>query len=204
MVCTHLGVDATRAKLAYRLYTDGYADGLTCLANKNDWRKATIDVGKEFAHSNDIEVEILDVNNAVKPILTFGGVYNTYITTQRPKGNAKNISYLQNADLGAEDLNLLSSSAPDIDTFAFFYPSILFDLCDEGLTQEEIELVQGAGVNNADDITFLSTLNLCLTTGLAPAKIVAVYRWASEMIAKVHEEQRELIAELEGLRELSN
>jgi hypothetical protein len=130
--------------------------------------------------------------------------YDTYITTQRPKGNAKNLSYLQNTDLGAEDLYLLSSSAPDIDTYAFFYPSVLVNLRDEGLTQEEVELVQGAGVNNADDVTFLSPLNLCLTTGIAPAKIVAVYRWASEMIEKVHEEQRELIAELKGLRELSN
>jgi hypothetical protein len=83
LVCTRLGVDATRAQLAYRLYTDGYseADSLTRLVNKKDWRKATIDVGKEFAHSNDVEVEILDVNNAVKSILTFGGVrylhYNT-------------------------------------------------------------------------------------------------------------------------------
>ena len=129
--------------------------------------------------------------------------YDTDITTQRPKGNAKNLSYLQNIDLRAEDLHLLSSSAPDIDTYAFFYPTVLFDLCDEGLTEEEVKLVQGAGVNNADDVTFLSPLNLCLTTGIAPAKIVAVYRWASKMIARVHEEQRELIAKLKGLRELS-
>jgi len=132
--------------------------------------------------------------------------HDTYITTQHPKGNAKNLSYLRNADLRAEDLRSLSSSAPDIGTHAFFYPSVLFDLPkgDEGLTQEEIELVQGAGVNNADDVTFLSPLNLCLTTGIAPAKIVALYRWACQMIAKVHEEQKELIAELEGLREFSN
>lgn len=99
---------------------------------------------------------------------------------------------------------MLSSSAPDIETYAFFYPSVLSGLPrgDEGLTQEEVELVRGAGVNNADDVTFLSPSNLCLATGIAPAKIVAFYCWANEMIEKVHEEQRELIAELKGLREI--
>ena len=83
MVCTRLGVNAKDARLAYRLYTAGYskADALTRLVNKRDWRKAMIDVGREFTLSNDTEVEILDVNNAVKSILTFGGVrylhYNT-------------------------------------------------------------------------------------------------------------------------------
>lgn len=101
---------------------------------------------------------------------------------------------------------MLSSSAPDIDTYAFFYPSVLFyhPKGDEALTQEEIELVQGGGVNNADDVTFLSPLNLCVTTGIAPAKIIALYRWANEMIAEVHDEQRESIAELKRLRQFSN
>jgi hypothetical protein len=72
------------------------------------------------------------------------------------------------------------------------------------LTQEEVELVHSAGVDNTDDITFLSPLNLCLMTGIAPAKIVAFYCWANEMIEKVHEEQRELIVELEGLQEISS
>jgi hypothetical protein len=132
--------------------------------------------------------------------------HDIYITTQRQKGNAKNHLYSQNTDFGAEDLRLLSSSAPDIETYPFFYPSVLSDppRGNEGLTQEEVELVRGAGVDNADDVTFLSPLNLCLTTGIAPAKIVALYRWANGMIEKVHEEQRVLIAELKGLREISS
>lgn len=74
MVCTRLGVHATRAQLAYRLYTDGYseADGLTRLLNETTWHKAMVDVGEQFAYSNDVELEILDVNNAVSSILTFG------------------------------------------------------------------------------------------------------------------------------------
>jgi hypothetical protein len=83
MVCICLGVDAKCAWLTYRLYTDGYSrvDGLMCLVNKRDRCKAIIDVGREFALSNDVELEILDVNNAVKFILTFSEVpylhYNT-------------------------------------------------------------------------------------------------------------------------------
>jgi hypothetical protein len=70
--CTQLDADATRVQLAYRLYTDGYskADGLTRLVNENDWNSVMAYVGKEFEYSNDVELEILDVNNTVSSFLT--------------------------------------------------------------------------------------------------------------------------------------
>jgi hypothetical protein len=69
-----------------------------------------------------------------------------------------------------------------------------------GLKLGDIELIQTAGVQYADDFTFLSPLNLCLGTGIEPEQIVALYLWSSKMISMVHSGQKELIAELKGLR----
>jgi hypothetical protein len=96
---------------------------------------------------------------------------------------------------------MLSSRAPAIETYAFVYPSLAMDLPTEyaGLKLSDIELIQNAGVQDADDFTLLSPLNLCLTTGIEPEQIVALYLWSSKMISMVHREQKGLIAELEGL-----
>lgn len=126
---------------------------------------------------------------------------DTYITTQRPKGNAK--KRLQNS-FEHEDLRLLSSCVLYVETYAFIYPSLLLDLPEgyDGVESGEIEVIHCAGVQNADDFTFLSPLNLSLASGIAPTKIAALYHWAEEMIAKVHEEQKESIAELKALRNM--
>jgi hypothetical protein len=65
----------------------------------------------------------------------------------------------------------------------------------------EIDLLHRAGVTNADDFTFLSPLNLCLSTGIAPETIVSFYRWA-EMIEKVHKQQTQCIVELKAWPEM--
>ena len=84
--CTQLDANATRVQFAYRLYTNGYskADGLTCLVNENDWRDVMAYVGKEFEHSNDVELEILDVNNTVSSFLTLRR--STMFTLQHSAG----------------------------------------------------------------------------------------------------------------------
>jgi len=68
-----------------------------------------------------------------------------------------------------------------------------------GVTSEEIEMIWGACIQNTDNFTFLFLLNLCLTIGIAPRKIVALYCWADEMIVGVHKEQKETIVELKAL-----
>ena len=100
---------------------------------------------------------------------------------------------------------MLSSCALYVETYAFSYPSLLSDLTEgyEGISSEELEVIQCAGVQNADDFTFLSPINLTLAAGTAPTKIAALYHWAGEMIAKVHENQKESIAELKALRNMS-
>jgi len=60
-------------------------------------------------------------------------------------------------------------------------------------------MIWGVGIWNTDDFTFLSLLNLCLTTGIAPRKIMALYRWADKIITGVHKEQKETIVELKAL-----
>ena len=68
-----------------------------------------------------------------------------------------------------------------------------------GVTSEEIEMIWGACIQITDNFTFLFLLNLCLTIGIAPRKIVALYCWADEMIVGVHKEQKETIVELKAL-----
>jgi len=97
---------------------------------------------------------------------------------------------------------MLSSQAPPIETYAFVYPSLAMDLPTDyvGLKLSDIELIQNVGMQYADDFTFLSPLNLCLTTGIEPEQIVALYLWSRKMISMVHREQKGLITELKGLR----
>jgi len=74
-----VGLDATCAWLAYRLYVDGYseADALTGLVNENGWHKVMDDIREEFTHGDDVELEIMDVNHAVSSaaILLQGAAY---------------------------------------------------------------------------------------------------------------------------------
>jgi hypothetical protein len=159
-----------------------------------------VDVREKFGYSNDVELEISD------PISHNLGVEdNTYILTQSLKGIARS-SHVQNNSLGVDDRHLLLSAAHDTETFPLLYPSILFDLPEgydssDRLTTEEIELIQGAGLNNVDDVTFLSPLNLCL---IAPKKIVELYCWVGDMIARVHKEKMDSIEEVKGWRQLSS
>jgi hypothetical protein len=78
------------------------------------------------------------------------------------------------------------------------------DLLEEydGVESGEIEVIHCVGVQNADDFMFISPLNLSLASEIAPTKIAALYYWAEEMIAKVHKEQKESIAELKALRNM--
>jgi len=123
---------------------------------------------------------------------------------QCPKGNAKNSGHIWNNSLGPWACHSLPPHAPDIEMYPFFYPSVLSDLPEgyEGVTSEEIEMIQGAGIQNTDNFTFLFPLNLCLMMGIAPRKIMALYHWADEMIAGVHKEQKETIVELKALRNM--
>jgi hypothetical protein len=73
MTCTRLGVIATHARLAYRLYVDGYSDevSLTVLLDGHGWHEVVIKIAEGFQYSNDVELEVLDVNYAVSSILAF-------------------------------------------------------------------------------------------------------------------------------------
>ena len=69
VIYTYLDVDPACAKLAYRVYIDGYSTvALTPLTNAGDWCRAIDKVGAEFENSIDVELEVLDVNNAVSAI----------------------------------------------------------------------------------------------------------------------------------------
>jgi hypothetical protein len=79
MIYTHLNVDPARAKLAYRVYVDGYsAAALTPLTDAGDWHRAMDKVGSEFENSFDVELEVLDVNNAVSVVST--SLYSMVLT----------------------------------------------------------------------------------------------------------------------------
>jgi hypothetical protein len=52
----------------------------------------------------------------------------------------------------------------------------------------------------ADDFMLISPLNLCLATGVLPEKVLFLYSWAERMISILHEEKRDTIEEMEGMR----
>ena len=66
-------MDVTCARLAYRLYVDGYSDavGLRVLLDEHGWHEVVDKIGEGFLYSDDVELEILDVNHAVSSVLTF-------------------------------------------------------------------------------------------------------------------------------------
>jgi hypothetical protein len=72
MTCARLDVDATHARLAYRLYVDGSSDasGLRVLLDEHSWHEVVNKIGEGYLYSDDLELEILDVNNAVSSTLT--------------------------------------------------------------------------------------------------------------------------------------
>jgi hypothetical protein len=100
---------------------------------------------------------------------------------------------------------MLSSRAPSIETYAFAYPSLDSFMKNfaaiEPKDTQRIRIV--AGIEYADDVMLFSPLHLCLMTGIEPEKILALYFWAREMIALIHEENSELIVDLKALRSLS-
>ena len=66
MMHRHLDVDAGQAQLGCRVYVDGYANtSIRLLAGSDDWVEVMDQVGREFAVSNDVELEVLEVNGAV-------------------------------------------------------------------------------------------------------------------------------------------
>jgi hypothetical protein len=133
VVCRRLHLDATHAQLAYRLYVDGIseADALTGLVNEKGWHRLIDEIGEEFTYSNDVELEILDVNNAVSSTVAL--LLETTLILQymqRPKGNAKNPGWcVRHNSIGPRARHSLSSHAPE------GY---------EGVTSEEVEIIQGA------------------------------------------------------------
>lgn len=62
-----------------------------------------------------------------------------------------------------------------------------------GLGRRDIEVLRNTGIHHADDFNSFSPLKLCLSTGIEPNKIVALYFWAHRMILKVHKNEKELI-----------
>jgi hypothetical protein len=84
----------------------------------------------------------------------------------------------------------------EVETYPFKYPSLKEDLPPNfvDLDTAELQNIKGAGVKYADDFTMLSPLNLCLSTGIAPEKISALYNWSEMIIYMVHAEQKETIS----------
>ena len=99
---------------------------------------------------------------------------------------------------------LLSPRPLMIETHGFIYPSIASDLPEgyAGLDASDIEVAQAAGMLYADDFTLLSPLHLFLSTEIAPAKIIALYFWAAEMIERIQKEEASLIAQMMAFRSI--
>jgi hypothetical protein len=66
MVCKHMGVEPTRAKLAYRLYVEGHAEvDPKGMIDATDLDQVMKEVGRRFEHCNDVEIELMNINNSV-------------------------------------------------------------------------------------------------------------------------------------------
>jgi hypothetical protein len=64
VICQHMIIDPEDAHFVYQIYVDGYPEGLVShLRNKEDWRKAMQAAGGVFDLSNDVELEVLDMNS---------------------------------------------------------------------------------------------------------------------------------------------
>jgi hypothetical protein len=91
----------------------------------------------------------------------------------------------------------------EIDTYPFEYLSLKEDLPFEfaGINADELEvIIKGAGIASADDFTWISPLNLSLSTGIEPEKISALYAWAETMIRAEHAKQKEVVAFIDEIR----
>ena len=84
----------------------------------------------------------------------------------------------------------------EIDTYPFEYLSLKEDLplAFAGIDADELEvIIKGAGIVSTADFTWISPLNLSLSTSIEPEKISALYTWAETMIHAEHTKQKEAV-----------
>jgi hypothetical protein len=65
-----------------------------------------------------------------------------------------------------------------------------------GLDFEEGKILLVGAIEYADDLAFISPLRLCLSSGIPPEKVLALYTWAERMILEVHAKEQDFLEEV--------
>jgi hypothetical protein len=84
-------------------------------------------------------------------------------------------------------------------TYGFIYPELTAfsdELYPSGLDFEEARILQVGATEYADDLTLVSPLHLCLSSGIPPEKVLALYTWAERMILEVHAKEQDFLEEV--------
>ena len=196
--CARLAIDPAQAKLMCRLIDCGYVGTLTPLNGEEDWTSTMATVCDALESSDAVQLEVLN-----QVVGSFSSLTETKPDVEQSKDqNSCKLTNLEQNVFKAAASQLLSNLSMDIKTYYFIYPSIASDLPKDlsGITTEEKDRIMLAGIECADDFSLLSPLNLCLSTHIAPEKIMALYTWAEEAINEVHAKEVGAIIEVEGWR----
>lgn len=59
-----------------------------------------------------------------------------------------------------------------------------------------------AGLTNVDDFILISPVDLCLVSRIWPEKVNTLFAFAKDMIEDTHFEERDIIREIENLRNI--
>lgn len=195
--CARLAIDPAQAKLMCRLIDHGYIGTFTAL-NGEDWTSTMATVCDALESSDAVQLEVIN-----QVVCSFSSLTEMKpdVEQSTDENSCKPTNLEQNVFKAAAS-QLLSNLSMDIKTYYFIYPSIASDLPKDlsGITTEEKERIMLAGIEYADDFSLLSPLNLCLSTHIAPEKIMALYTWAEEAINEVHAKEVGAILEVEGWR----
>ena len=113
-------------------------------------------------------------------------------------------------DLDHSDYSL-SLDALNIETYAFTYPILddLLSTLDESVPNHNFlepgdhEVLVIAGINNVDHFTWVCEQNLHSSTEIPPAKIIALYKTAVEMILSFHKKMNKEIEESKEMLQMA-
>jgi len=105
---------------------------------------------------------------------------------------------------GQYAFHMLSSYDMNPRTYAFEYPKLkmLLDILHPAVLLDadkcgQLNMLQ---MEYVDDFILISLLNLCLSTGIMPKKVLFLYSWAERMISVLHKEKKDTIKEIEQMR----
>jgi len=184
-VFSRMQVDVSCAQLAYWVCADGCTVGdLAHLLDEDNWDIVMRRAANQFDVGNDVELEVVDVN------------------CMRVKGELKTkfrqLALGDSRSFEARVHHLLDNHPLMVETYPLTYPTVVVGYA--GLTLADVEVINIAGVHHADDFTLVSPQNLCMSTRIAPEKMLALYFWARRTISHVHAEKQGWIQELKAMR----